>query len=215
MAQIIPAILTSNIKDLQVKLLKLRALTSWVQIDIMDGKFVPQRSIDVGDLVKIDSPLSLNLEIHLMVNDPLSYVKKCKTAKIKRVFFHIEPLAQKEVELVLKQIDEFGFQKGIALNPETPVERIEKYLSQIDAVLFLSVNPGKQGQKFINSVLEKVKKLKSISPNTLVAVDGGINANNINDIIEAGADYLSIGSAIVKSNDFEQAYSQLLSKIKK
>mgnify|MGYP006307136743 CR=1 FL=1 len=132
MSEIIPAILTDSFQDLQIKLDRLRDVSSWVQIDIMDGKFVPQKSIEIKDLIEVDSPLKVNFEIHLMVNDPLKYIEQCKSAKIKRVYFHIEPLkGKKEVDHVIGKIEEFGFEKGLALNPKTQVKKIEQYLSCI------------------------------------------------------------------------------------
>lgn len=199
MKEIIPALLSNNIIEIKSNLAKLEGLVDWVQIDIMDNKFVPNISIAVKDL--IDVKTGLKLEAHLMILNPERVFKDCEDAQIKRVFFHFE--AVDDVESVLKQMKDYDFEKGIAINPETEVSKIEPYLGKIDLVLFLSVNPGFQGQGFIQSVLEKVRELRKMRPEIKIEIDGGINAENIKKISDAGVDYIVAGSAVLKGGDIE------------
>jgi ribulose-phosphate 3-epimerase len=205
MAKIIPAILTKNLSDLKNKLEKIKTLTDWVQIDIMDGRFVKNISVSLTELKKIR--FTKNLEIHLMVFNPERYFLACQRLKAKRVIFHFE--ATKNPSKVLKEMEKYQFEKGMALNPETKIEKIKPYLNQLDLVLFLGVNPGFQGQKFNSFVLRKIKKLRRISKEIKIGVDGGINFKNIKKIAQLGVDYLVVGSYLFQSKNIKKAYQLL------
>jgi len=214
MAEIIPAILTSDETDLQNKINQLAGLVDWLQIDIMDGRFVPEVSVTPGAVAKISLPKNLNLEFHLMVENPLNFLTAGQLNQVRRIYFHLEPLkGEAAVKAVLAKIDSLGLEKGIAINPETPIEKLAPYLDRLDAVMLLSVIPGKQGQGFIPEILEKVKALKKLSPRTKIAVDGGIGQENILSIALAGADYLAVGSAVVKNDNPGQALAKLRQKL--
>lgn len=191
--KIIPAILTNNVADLQSKLQQVQGLTDWVQIDIMDGKFVDNTSISIEDVFKVKPIKDFSVEAHLMVQNPASYFLLCQENNIKRVIFHIETFDMKNA---LSQAQKFSFQKGLALNPETPIKEIIPYIDKIDVAVLMSVNPGLQGQEFILETLQKISELKKIAPRLPIEVDGGINLNNIKMISEAGADYLVVGSGL-------------------
>jgi len=210
MAKIIPAILTADPADLQNKINQLAGLTDFIQLDIMDGKFVPDKSVNLDVIDKLSLPSGLSLEIHLMVKDPLSYLKACRRPQIKRIFFHLEALKNPAaVQNILAEIKRLDCQAGLAIKSTTAVEKTKPYLDQLDSVMFLSVNPGKQGQKFITSTFKKIKALRQMSSKIKIAVDGGINRDNIVQLARLGVDYLSIGSAIVKSTDVPLALKQL------
>lgn len=209
MAEIIPAILTNDPAELKEKLQALAGLTRWVQIDIMDGLFVPQTSVPVAALAAIKH--SFNLDIHLMVNAPERYLLDCKTVGARRVFFQLE--GTQTPEETIEAMDQHGFEKGIALKPETAITSLKPYLSQINAVLLLSVEPGKQGQAFIPATLEKIKALRKLSPAIKIEIDGGINHDNIASLVAAGADYLAVGNAIVNQPDMAQAIAILAAKL--
>ncbi len=239
--KIVPAILTSDIKDLKTKLEKLNGLSDWVQIDILDGKFINNKTIELKDLGKIKRVKKFNLEAHLMVENPEKYFKECQKLKIKRVIFHQE--ASRNLREILSESEKFKFKTGIALNPRTPITKIKPYLNQIDLVLLMGVNPGFQGQKFIPSVLNKIKNLKKmasekrkvrlgrtlyenahtninpvrnsegsqrkISNGVKIEIDGGVNISNIKKVVEAGADYLVIGSSLFKNDNVRENLRQL------
>jgi ribulose-phosphate 3-epimerase len=209
MKQIIPAILTKDIVELKETLAKLEGLVDWVQIDIMDNKFVPNISIPVKNLIDINT--DINLEAHLMIFNPEKVFADCEKAGIKRVIFHLE--AVDDVDKVLARMDEYSFEKGIAINPETKVKKIEPYLDRVDLVLFLSVNPGFQGQGFIAGVLDKVKELKKFDSKIIIEDDGGVNADNIKQVADAGVDLIVAGSAVLKGGDVEENLNKLREKL--
>lgn len=209
MKKIIPALLSSDILEIKNNLSKLENLVDWVQIDIMDNKFVPNISIVIDELIGVKT--DLNLEAHLMIFNPENTFKSCERAGIKRVFFHFE--ASDDIDFVLKKMENFSFERGIAINPKTSIEKIEPYLNKVDLVLFLAVNPGFQGQGFIKSVLKKIKKFKKKHPKIKVEIDGGINIENIKKTSDAGVDYIVAGSAVLKGGDIEGNLRRLREKV--
>ncbi|MCH7759440.1 ribulose-phosphate 3-epimerase [Patescibacteria group bacterium] len=210
MKQVIPAILTDDFEDLKNKLKKIKNLADWVQIDIMDGRFVNNHSISLEDLKQAQT--KSNLEAHLMVLSPEKYLSQAKMAKVKRVIFHFE--ATKNILAILKKIAELGLKKGLALNPETEIKEIKPYLDTIDLVLLLAVQPGFGGQKFNVSVISKIKILKELAPEIKIEVDGGINLANIEEVAQAGADYLVVGTGLFKATDIKKRFKQLEQEIK-
>lgn len=201
MVEIIPAILTDDINDVHEKLHLIENDTTWVQIDFMDGKFVPTRSINITDLQGLQTPA--NLEAHLMVQEPEQYFNDCVRAGFERVIFHFE--ATTNASTAIQALRELNVEIGIAINPGTDVSVVLPYRDEIDLLLLLGVHPGKQAQTFIPQTLEKIKEAKTQFPKTLIAVDGGINKENIKDVINAGADICCIGSAIVKTQNPKEA----------
>ena len=211
MEKIIPAILTTDIADLQHKLEKIRGFADWVQIDIMDGKFVNNISIVLEEISQIEISKDFSLEAHLMVLNPKTYFLQCQKNGIKRVIFHIE--AADNVRDVLSEAAKFDFQIGIALNPKTPVQKITPYADSMDVVVLMSVNPGLQGQKFIPETLDKIRELKKLVPHMKIEVDGGINLDNIKKVSDTGGDYLVVGSGLFNADNIQERFKELQSKI--
>src|SRR3989338_1197014 len=209
MSEIIPPILTADAEDLKEKLEKLKGLTDWVQIDIGDGEFAPSETIGVKELASLKSYFKIGL--HLMVSKPQDYLAAAKQAGVARVIFSIE--AVDDPKALLDEIKSQGQEAGIALNPETPIEKVKPFLDQADTILLLSVNPGRQGQEFIPEVLTKIKNLKAVNSKIKIEADGGINLTNIKQVAEAGADYLVVGSAIVNQPDMARAINNLKSAL--
>ena len=205
MQKIVPAILTADPEELRESLKVLRGQTKWVQIDIMDGKFVPNTSVNLFELGEASQ--FFNLEIHLMVENPGKYLEDCKSIGAKRVIFHVEAAA--DPLAVLEKMEVCGFQKAIAINPPTPVSQIAPYVEKLDAVLVMSVNPGFQAQEFIPDVLSKIAEIRKFKQDVTIGLDGGVNSENIKSIFEAGADYVGVGSAIMKSSDPLAAFEEL------
>ncbi|NUM25072.1 MAG: ribulose-phosphate 3-epimerase [Candidatus Buchananbacteria bacterium] len=206
---IIPAILTSDLSDLKQTLAGLRGLTDWVSIDIADGIFVDSTTLTVNDLEAVDIPYKL--ELHLMVNNPESYFLHCSRVGAKRVFFHIEVLA--DVASAIAEAKSYKFEAGLALCPDTDLKLLAPFVDDIHSVLLMGVNPGTQGQDFIPATLDRIKQLKTNYPQIKVSVDGGLNPMTISQAAAAGADTLVVGSAIVKQSDFKQAFEYLKTKI--
>lgn len=202
MQKVIPAILTADTADLQEKLQMLKDHTKWVHVDIMDGKFVPNTSINLSQLG--EAAQQFNLEIHLMVQEPEKYFEDCAAIHAKRVICHWE--ANKP-----NLSGDHPFQKGIALNPETEIPLFE---TESNSVLLMSVHPGFQGQEFVPSALEKAKQIREKFPGMLVGMDGALGKENIKQAFEAGINYAVVGSNIVKAENPAQALKNLEDMIK-
>ena len=180
------------------------AFTDRVQVDIMDGRFVPSESISAEDLARVKTRLFV--EVHLMVMEPEAHLEAFLEAGAGRVVFHYEATSSPSRTIALAR--HLGLGVGVALNPRTPVLEARPVFGEVDFVLLLSVDPGFYGSPFIPSVLEKVKVLRPFFPGE-IGMDGGIKAENIRQVKEAGADYACIGSGIFRSPDSARAYREL------
>jgi len=201
---IIPAILTNSILDFKEKLKKVENLSSWLQIDISDGKFTSSKTLSLSALLSLK--FKQNLELHLMVFEPEKYFKLAEKLNAKRVIVHFEAVEKNINDFLSKK---YPFTLGLALNPKTKVEKIFPYLSKIDFILILGVTPGAQGQKFQEKVLEKIKKIKNLFPQTTVEVDGGINEKTIQKANQAGADIFVAGSALLRAENPKKEMEKL------
>ncbi|MDO8633437.1 MAG: ribulose-phosphate 3-epimerase [Candidatus Wildermuthbacteria bacterium] len=202
MQKVIPAILTSDPKELKEKLELFKGKSQWMHIDIMDGKFVQNTSVSLFALE--DAHELFNLEIHLMVRNPGAYLEDCKEIGAKKVIFHAE--AVEDIPAFLEQTQKFEFQTAVALNPETAVSPFPETLKN---VLLMAIHPGFQGQEFLPLVLQKIVNTKKVSSQLLVGVDGGVKKENIQSIFQAGADYAVVGSAIMQAQDPVAAFKEL------
>ena len=207
---IVPAILTDKKEDLSKMIHQAEKFCKISQIDIMDGKFVPTRSILSLDLGEVK--ILMKLEIHLMVERPVALLAAFKEAGAGRIIFHFE--SKDDPWAVIKEIRALNLEVGIAINPETNVREIEDYLMSVDQVLVMTVKPGYYGSPFLPEMVGKVAELKKRKGNFLISVDGGININNIIDIKDAGVDLACVGSGIFKGNP-EENYKKLINKIAK
>jgi ribulose-phosphate 3-epimerase len=168
----------------------------FIHFDVMDGKFVKDKTFD-SEFVKSISTGSLKKDVHLMVKQPEKLVDKFIKAGASMISFHAE--ATKSPKKLIKHLKDKGILAGLAINPATPVAKIEKFLDDIDYVLIMTVKPGKPGQKLIQSTIKKIKSLTKKKPALTIEVDGGINVDNAHEVIEAGADILVAGSYIFKN----------------
>lgn len=212
MPQIIPAILTNNVDVCKNKLSVLEKIVSRVQIDIIDGKFAKNNTVNPKEIVQLKT--SLFLEAHLMTCDPEKYIGDCAKASIKLITVHLEA-CRDNINNILDEIHSFGIETGVAINPETPIELIKPFEDKVDLVLIMSVHPGFNGQEFILPTLKKIKKTRKLLPNTRIEVDGGINLKNIKKITEAGADYLVIGSSLFKNGIDEMSVRKTIEELSK
>jgi ribulose-phosphate 3-epimerase len=208
--KIIPAILTDDPKDLELKIRQSESFIDVVQMDIMDGRFVPSRSIAAADLAKVKT--NLFLEAHLMVEHPLKEIIPFKDAGVKRIIFHFE--SKDEPREVIREIRKAGLEAGLAINPETSIEQVEPLLEEINLLLLLAVNPGFYGSKFIPEVLEKSRILSPQKRNYVIALDGGIKIDNILEVRNAGIEVACVGSGIFGKGESRENYLDLLQAIK-
>jgi len=169
-----------------------------VHVDVMDGHFVPNLTIGPVVVSAVAKATTQPMDIHLMVENNTFFVDLFAPLKPKYISFHIEE--EKHPHRLVQYIRSLGIQPAVVLNPHTPIESIEFLLEDVDMILLMSVNPGFGGQKFISSVLKRVKRLKSLieryNPNCLIEVDGGVNDKNIYDLKEAGVDIVVAGSYV-------------------
>ena len=181
----------------------------WIQIDVMDGRFVP--NITIGPLiVKALRPVTKKLlDVHLMIVEPEKYVEDFAKAGADIISVHAEHNASPHLHRTMGQIKELGKQAGVVLNPSTPLELIEYVLDLCDLVLIMSVNPGFGGQSFIPSVISKIRKLREMCDerglNPWIEVDGGLKINNTWQVLEAGANAIVAGSAVFKADNYAEA----------
>jgi len=201
--QIIPAIIAKKQEELENRINKVKDYFNLIQLDFMDGKFVPNNSIDF-DFKLPDTKCCF--EAHLMVNDPVGWTEK-NYDKVDTILAHFESLddPQEIIDVVKEKNKKIGF----VLNPETSIEEIEKYIDQIDQVLIMTVNPGFYGSPFLPEMVDKIKNLRDKSENIDIEVDGGITDKTISLVNNAGANMFVSGSYIVKSDDIKKAVEQL------
>ncbi|CAA6800505.1 MAG: Ribulose-phosphate 3-epimerase (EC [uncultured Sulfurovum sp.] len=169
-----------------------------VHVDVMDGHFVPNLTIGPVVVSAVAKVATKPLDIHLMVENNNFFVDLFAPLKPEFISFHIEE--EKHPHRLVQKIRSLGIRPAITLNPHTPPESVEFLLKEIEMVLLMSVNPGFGGQKFIPSVLEKVKRLKALiekhNPTCLIEVDGGVGAKNIASLKEAGVNVVVAGSYV-------------------
>lgn len=217
--EVIPAIIAKDIKEVEEKIRKVETLVTWVQLDIMDGNFVPNTTWNNPEELNAQD-FSVFLEAHLMILSPQDKIDSWIASGIKRIIVHIEtvgaershtktdPLRHQVVDMAEK-IHSAGAQFGLALSPETPLSAIENFLDYCNIVLVLAVSPGFGGQEFKEEVLPKIRELQKTAPQVKIAVDGGINPETGRRCVEAGADILVAGSYIFNSENIQEAIEEL------
>lgn len=176
----------------------------YIHVDIMDGEFVSTKNYDFSDIKAFMEGINKLLDVHLMVRYPLDYIKDYASLNTKQIIFHAE--ADDDIYETINEIHSYGIKAGLAINPDTPVKQIEKYLDLVDTVLVMSVYPGKGGQKFIPESSDKIKELNNYS-DFLIEVDGGVNKDTI--VLTIGADMVVSGSYVCESQDYEKAIESL------
>ena len=216
MAEIVPAILETTLPAFEKKageMIKLPYVKR-IQIDVSDGSFTNTKTVGL-DEIEILNPIYV-WEAHLMVYNPETYFLDAKIAGFRAVAIHFEAVEKEHIAGLAKTLRGYSMSPVLALNPETSIEEARSYLNDFDTVLLLGVNPGLQGEPFIESTYEKVRRLRAFYKG-VIEVDGGVSMGNARRLAESGADLLVVGSALRHESDkytatqnFERLTSEVL-----
>jgi ribulose-phosphate 3-epimerase len=189
----------------------------WIHVDVMDGRFVPNLTIGPVVVEAVRRATAKPLDVHLMMVEPERYIDDFARAGANHLLVHCEASATIHLHRTLSQIRELGKTAGVVLNPATPLTAIEHVLDLCDIVLVMTVNPGFGGQKFLPSILPKIRSLKRLCDErglaTIIEVDGGIGGGNAWQVIEAGAGAIVAGSAVFNAPDYAAAIAAIRNSV--
>ena len=195
--QIIPSILVKSKSEFLSQIIAIENSVAMVQIDIGDGKFVPNTTWYNPEVTRDN--LKMDAELHLMVSDPLSVSKQwLNVPQLERILVHYESI--RDLKNTIEQLLQLNdWQIGVVLNPATNPVAIESYLPQLSSVMFMGIHPGFQGQPIIPEVLLRIREFKNKHPETFVEIDGGVSEKTLSKIITAGVDAICPGSAVFRN----------------
>ena len=212
MVKIAPSLLSANFACLKQEIDKIEA-AEWIHYDVMDGHFVPNISFGYSILKDISKVTDKYLDVHLMISDPFKYVDNFIASNASLIVFHYEAVEENEIDKLIKYIKNNNVDVGIAIKPDTCQDVLKPFLSQLDLVLVMSVEPGFGGQTFNHSAIEKISKLAKLREENnnhyLIEVEGGINESTAKLCRQAGVDVLVAGSYVFNSDDYTKAIESL------
>lgn len=205
--QVFPAILEQDLAELQHKVNIVKPYCTTVHIDVMDGEFVPNTTVnDPADVAQLDWG-NLKVSLHLMIKNPIFYLKKWAFPQVDSIVIHFE--ASSNLAEEIKLIKQLGKQAIVAINPHTPTYAVTEYLEELDGVMIMAVEPGFSTQAFNADVLNKIVYLRTLKAALPIMVDGGVNGTTKDAILKAGATVLCANSYIFKASDINKAIETL------
>ncbi len=206
-----PSLLAADFGDLRGELRAVADLADYIHIDVMDGHFVPNITIGPPVVNALKEGCKTPFDIHLMISEPLKYAERFHVEEEDIITFHLE--AVEDPWPLIAEIRRLGARVGVALKPCTPAEALAEILPEIDLALVMTVEPGFGGQQLIRSMLGKVRRLRELveelDAGVQIEVDGGINEENIHEVVAAGAEIIVAGTAIFGQPDPREAIAQL------
>lgn len=199
-----------NSNDVRNDLIKLdKTDLDYIHVDIMDGRFVKNKTMPFSEMKSIYKYTSKRLEVHLMVEDPEKYIPLYAELNTEYIIIHLE--LDRDIKKLLEQIKSYSIKAGISIKPNTPISALVPYLPFVDEVLVMSVEPGAGGQPFIEETEERIKELKALIKeynfNVVINVDGGVNGDTVK--MCKNCDIVTSGSYVIKSDDFQEKISSL------
>ncbi len=199
MFEIAPSILSADFTRLNEEIDAIKAGGAKIlHVDVMDGHFVPNITIGLPVVKSLRKATDMTIDCHLMISDPGVYAVQFVKAGADMVSVHIE--ADAHIHRTLTAIRDAGAKSGVAINPGTPLGSIEELLPFVDFILLMSVNPGFGGQKFIHTSIDRLRRLREMIRasgfDIKIEIDGGVDAENVSEVVEAGAEFIVAGSAV-------------------
>lgn len=213
MVQIIPTLFSTNEDQFRERVTTIMASrqfrTGWVQLDLMDGVFVPRIGVGI-DVIRKYPLTGYNKEAHLMVSDPSLYVADLFAHGVDRIVFPVE--IDRNIDALVQTIHGHNVLVGLSINPETDIAEVFHYSQAIDGILVMSAHPGREGQAVPPETYKRIQEVKKRFPHLTVGVDEGVKDTNAKRLVQAGADYLAIGSFLF-TGDFDTNIGKILSAV--
>jgi ribulose-phosphate 3-epimerase len=208
--KVVPAILAETFNDFLLRIGQAERFTNYVQIDVMDGRFVPTRSFSPE---KINGRrTSLSFEIHLMVKDPSVFMAQIDSPRLAKVLYHFESEVN-HLEFI-RQMEERGIKTGLAIKPETQVSTFREIVPHVETLMFLTVDPCCYGHPFKPEVLKKIEEAKNTFPEKRISVDGGVSLDKLKTFMDLGVDYVCVGSRIFLEGNPEGNYRRFIQRVR-
>ena len=206
--KIAPSILAADFGNLSLECKKIdKSNADWFHLDVMDGLFVPNISYGMPIVKSIRKMTKKPLDVHLMIIEPERYIDKFIEIGSDILTVHVE--ATSKMDNIIDKINHSGIKSGIAINPDTPISKIDDYISRVDLICLMGVHAGFGGQKFIKKTFNRLEELKNLinskNSSTLIEIDGGVNENNSEKLKNLGADVLVAGSYVFNSSNYNAA----------